>query len=200
MKTAFHPEVLECVNKLFDAVPESRDITQALVLSYWLYCDNLNYNLDALKGRYILINELPKLTSPETITRAGRYLRNQKGLYEGKTRSRSTKNTEKNVRYILANYSQTKKDDSLLVLIYWILFDGLNKYVDDLINGKYKFKYASSLTNPDTITRRRRIIQNDNGYYRPSKVVVDSRKTMEDIYKKTAVALNNKKNLFDYFG
>ncbi len=60
------------------------------------------------------------------------------------------------VKHILRDFPETRDSTSALVLRYWNFYDGGTK------NG------YDRLTPPDSITRMRRRIQNEDGHYLPS--------------------------------
>jgi len=73
-----------------------------------------------------------------------------------------------NVEYLLEHYPATRGNDLYLQWLYWKIFDKVNlPWLD--------FALFYKMTEAETITRRRREIQNDSGKYLPAQSVLISR-------------------------
>lgn len=69
-------------------------------------------------------------------------------------------NLQDRVRWILNTYPATRDDDRLLVLRYWLDFDGLGELLDaDAIQTLERFLSHPKTANPETLRRRRQELQ-----------------------------------------
>ena len=68
------------------------------------------------------------------------------------------KNAETMVRYIMAHFPETRSNDKLLMLRYWELADGIR------IPRTFWRDFMKKATTPETITRVRRRIQQQQEY------------------------------------
>jgi len=67
-------------------------------------------------------------------------------------------NLKQRVAYILTMYPETRDNDNLLVLHYWLTFDRLHSLLDQETLARLT-DWIADATNPETIRRRRQEIQ-----------------------------------------
>lgn|SRR5574341_1101450 len=81
------------------------------------------------------------------------------------------KRVRQRVEYLLSKYPASRENDLYLTWLYWRIFDKVNlPYLD--------FDLFYKMTEAETISRRRREIQNDAGELLPSDSVLEHRTSM----------------------
>lgn len=88
------------------------------------------------------------------------------------TTATSTRTTEihQNVLTLLERYPEARDDDSALMVRYWADIDGL------VFDYTFPTRFISQGTNPESITRARRTIQNKLGLFQPSQDAAATRR------------------------
>lgn len=81
------------------------------------------------------------------------------------------KTIKENVEAILALHEVARSSDKMLQLIYW-------RAVDKIDFKKFEFEYMEKATPSESITRARRIIQ-EEGRFLPTEEVADMRRSRE---------------------
>ncbi|HDR7263641.1 hypothetical protein [Bacillus sp. CH_203] len=81
------------------------------------------------------------------------------------------KTAKQHVEDILRDYEVARGDDKALCLLYWRLVDGI-----DFRN--FAVGFMDKATMPESITRARRLIQ-EEGKYRPSEEIIERRRDRE---------------------
>jgi hypothetical protein len=77
-----------------------------------------------------------------------------------------------NVETILRCYPDTRNDDKLLLLYYWAIIDGIE------FGEEFESQFKVQATMPESITRARRLIQ-EEGLFLPTTAVAIGRRNKE---------------------
>jgi hypothetical protein len=90
-------------------------------------------------------------------------------------------NIRKNVEYILNLDEESRNNDKKLLLMYWTLIDKVS------ITSNFLHNFMQSATMPESITRARRLIQEEGLYLPTEEVTKNRRKRQEDMKDKIII-------------
>jgi len=89
------------------------------------------------------------------------------------------KTVRQHVEYLLEQYPQARDSDKTLLMLYWMLVDNV-----DMQSGRRALydSFMERATPPESITRARRLIQ-EEGLYPSSKPVSEERRKRQEQFK-----------------